>query len=138
MSIDDRLGFLLKHVHQRLIERAGPALAPYGIDGRELAVLIVLDGERPLSQQEAARELMIDRTTMVAMVDALEAKGLVVRRPDPADRRRNLVEFTDAGRGVLAAASAARDAADEEFLAPLGDEGARQFRAALRTLLRGE
>ena len=135
MSIDDRLGFLLKHVHQRLIETAGPALLPYGIDGRELAVLTVLGGEVPLSQQEAARELMIDRTTMVAMVDALEAKGLVLRRPDPADRRRNLVQPTDTGREVLSGATAARDAAEREFLAPLGPDGSREFRAALRALL---
>jgi DNA-binding MarR family transcriptional regulator len=136
VSIDDRLGFLLKHVHQRLIDMAGPALLPYGIDGRELAVLTVLGGERPLSQQEAARELMIDRTTMVAMVDALEAKGLVVRRPDPADRRRNLVEPTAKGREVFTEATAARDAAERDFLAPLGPDAAREFRAALRTLLR--
>jgi DNA-binding MarR family transcriptional regulator len=137
VSIDDRLGFLFKHVHQRLLESAGPALQPYGIDGRELAVLTVLGGEAALSQQEAARELMIDRTTMVAMIDALEDKGLVVRRPDPADRRKNLVQPTDKGREILKAATAARDAADDEFLAPLGPDGARDFKAALRTLLYG-
>lgn len=137
MSIDDRLGFLLKHVHQRLLETGGPALAPYGIDGRELAVLTVLGGDTALSQQEAARELMIDRTTMVAMVDALEGKGLVVRRPDPADRRKNLVQPTGKGREVLAAATAARNAADDEFLAPLGPDGAQAFKSALRTLLYG-
>jgi DNA-binding MarR family transcriptional regulator len=136
MSIDNRLGFLLKHVHQQLLEIAGPALAPHGINGRELAVLTVLGGETPVSQQEAARELMIDRTTMVALVDALESKGLVVRQPDPADRRRNLVQPTSAGQEVFAAATAARDNAEREFLAPLGPDGAREFMAALRTLLR--
>lgn len=137
MSIENRLGFLLKHVHQRLLQTAGPALEPYGIDGRELAVLTVLGEGSPLSQQEAARQLMIDRTTMVAMVDALEAKGLVVRRPDQADRRRNLLEPTGPGREVLATATAARDAAEREFLKPLGPEGSRRFTEALRVLLYG-
>jgi DNA-binding MarR family transcriptional regulator len=42
-----------------------------------LAVLTVLAAGRPLSQLEAARRLGVDRTTMIARVDALEAKGLV-------------------------------------------------------------
>lgn len=137
MSIENRLGFLLKHAHQRLLQTAGPALEPYGIDGRELAVLTVLGEGEPLSQREAARQLMIDRTTMVAMVDALETKGLVVRSPDPADRRRNLVEPTGRGREVLATGTAARDAAEREFLEPLGPEGSRRFTEALRVLLYG-
>ena len=65
--------------------------------GRELAVLTVLAGDEPASQQQAAQRLGVDRTTMVALVDALEGKGLVQRHADAADRRRNVVELTAAG-----------------------------------------
>ena len=85
------LGYLLKHAHQRLLLTAGPAMAPFGINGRELTVLTVLGADLPLSQQDAAAQLGIDRTTMVAMVDALEGKGLVERHRSPADRRKNVV-----------------------------------------------
>src|SRR5690349_8578256 len=82
-----RLGYLLKHTQLRLAEHAGPALAPFGLDARELAVLAVLAAGRPLSQLEAARRLGVDRTTMVALVDTLEGKGLVERRRSEEDRR---------------------------------------------------
>src|SRR5271169_1006082 len=87
-----RLGYLLKRAQQRLVQASAPALAPYGVDGRELAVLAVLAAETPLSQQEAAGQLGVDRTTMVALVDALEGKGLVVRHRSLQDRRRNIVQ----------------------------------------------
>ncbi|MGW4793883.1 MarR family winged helix-turn-helix transcriptional regulator [Nonomuraea sp. NPDC004297] len=129
------LVYLFKHAGLRLGELIGPALEPYGIDGREFGVLSVLAGPEPLSQLEAAQRLGIDRTTMVAMVDTLERKRLVARRPDPADRRRNMVELTRHGREVLAGAGRAVDAAEEEFLGPLPGGDARALRAALDRLI---
>lgn len=131
-----RLGYLLKHTQLRLAEHAGPALAPFGLDARELAVLSVLAAGRALSQLEAARRLSVDRTTMVALVDALESKGLVERRRSEEDRRRNVVELTERGRRVRADAEDAREAAEREFLAPLGEKDAVRLVKALRTLIR--
>jgi DNA-binding MarR family transcriptional regulator len=133
-----RLGYLLKHAQQRLVQAAAPAMAPFGIDGRELAVLTVLAAGVPLSQQEAARQLRIDRTTMVSLVDALEAKGLVERRRSAHDRRKNIVDLTETGRRCLRGAAAARDEADREFLAPLGEALAGEFIRALQILARGD
>ncbi|MGN9844703.1 MarR family winged helix-turn-helix transcriptional regulator [Nonomuraea sp. H19] len=130
-----RLGYLLKHASLRLAQLTGPALEPYGIDGRELAVLTTLDGAEPLSQQEAAQRLGIDRTTMVAMIDALEAKKLVARRPHPGDRRKNAVELTERGRDTLSAAVPAVEGAEERFLASLSGDEARVLRDVLSRLV---
>jgi DNA-binding MarR family transcriptional regulator len=132
-----RLGYLLKHVQQRLVRAAAPAMAPFGIDGRELAVLTVLAAGAPLSQQEAADRLGIDRTTMVAHVDGLEAKGMVGRHRSAEDRRRNIVQLTAAGRDCLRGATQARDEVEREFLAPLGEQRASEFVRALQILLAG-
>lgn len=129
-----RLGYLLKHAQLSYFEHSAAALSRFGVDGRELAVLDRLAGQQPLSQQEVAGRLGVDRTTMVALVDVLEGKGLVARRPHPTDRRKNVVELTGAGRRTVVDAGAAADAAQAEFLAPLGP-AAEQFVAALRTLL---
>jgi DNA-binding MarR family transcriptional regulator len=134
-SPPSRLGYLLKHAQQRLTELTGPALAPYGISGRELAVLLTLAGCEPASQQQAAQRLGVDRTTMVGLVDALEAKGLVARRPQESDRRRNVVELTEAGRETVRRAGQAAAQAEREFLAPLTPDAAAQFVEALRTLV---
>jgi DNA-binding MarR family transcriptional regulator len=130
-----RLGYLLKHANLRFADLSSAALAPYGIDGRELAVLVSLDEQDPLSQREAARRLGIDRTTMVALVDKLEGKGLAERRRHADDRRRNLVALTAAGRETLRLASVAAEDAERRFLEPLSEAEARRFRNALRRLV---
>lgn len=130
-----RLGYLLKHAQLRLARHAGPALAVFGLEARELAVLTVLAAGRPLSQLEASRRLGVDRTTMVALVDTLERKGLVERRRSEADRRRNVVELTERGRQTQAGAEDARKAAEREFLAPLGEKDAARLVKALRVLI---
>ena len=131
-----RLGYLLKHAQQRLVQAAMPAMAPFGIDGRELAVLTVLSAGVPVSQQEAADQLRVDRTTMVSLIDALEAKRLVERRRSADDRRKNIVQLTETGMDCLRGAARARDEADREFLAPLGDALAHDFIRALQILVR--
>lgn len=129
-----RLGYLLKHAQQRLVQAAGPAMAPFGIDGRELAVLTVLAADVPLSQQEAAERLSVDRTTMVALTDALEAKGLVERQRNAEDRRKNIVRLTPAGEDSLQRAGKARDELERAFLAPLGERLSTEFIRALQIL----
>jgi DNA-binding MarR family transcriptional regulator len=134
-ELSRRLGYLLKHAQLRLTELTTKALTPYGIDGRELAVLLTLADGQPTSQQQAAQRLGIDRTTMVAMLDTLEGKGLVSRHPDVDDRRRNVVELTDTGRDTLERATEASDDAEREFLAQLSPQAARQLRDSLQTIV---
>ena len=133
-ELTGRLGYLLKHAQLRLTELTSAALEPYGINGRQLAVLLVLAGHEPGSQQQAAQRLGIDRTTMVALLDALEDKGLVARHPHADDRRRNVVELTEAGRDTLSRATGASDDAEHRFLAALTPSAAEQLRETLRTL----
>jgi DNA-binding MarR family transcriptional regulator len=133
--VTTRLGYLLKHAQLRMNELSTRALEPYGVNGRELAVLVMLAGREPQSQQQAAQRLGVDRTTMVALLDTLEEKGLVSRHPHAEDRRRNVVDLTEAGQDVLEKGVRASDEAEREFLAPLDPQTARQLRAALRTLV---
>jgi len=133
-ALAGRLGYLMKHAHQRLTDLTGSALAPFGISGRELAVLTAIDDRAPLSQQEVARRLGVDRTTMVALIDDLENKNLVQRRQDPGDRRRNVVILTDAGHVTLRRARAAAEEAERRFLAPLSGAEDSAFTEALRAV----
>jgi DNA-binding MarR family transcriptional regulator len=130
-----RLGYLLKHAQRRLAEQSAVALAPFGIDGHELAVLVVLAAGEPLSQADAAGRLGVDRTTMVALIDTLEDRGLVERRRSREDRRKNIVELTAAGHDCLDRAERARLETERRFLAPLGATEADRLMRALRTLL---
>jgi len=129
------LYYLLKHAQMRLADLTGPALAPFGINGRQCAVLIAIDEQAPSSQHDIAQRMGVDRTTMVTLVDELEGKGLVQRRPDPDDRRKNVVALTDAGRTTLEGATRAVDEAERRFLGPLSEEAAATFRESLRLIV---
>lgn len=135
--VTTRLGYLFKHARERLTALTSAALEPFGIDGRQLAVLLVLADGEPASQQAAAGRLGIDRTTMVGLLDVLEDKGLVARRPDASDRRRNVVELTTSGQQTLATAVDACEAAEQEFLRPLTPAVAAHLTEALRTIVGG-
>lgn len=126
-----RLIYQLKHALLALEELHEERLAPLGLNSRELGVLLFLVDREPESQQQAAQRLGVDRTTMVGLLDGLEARGLVARRPDPADRRRNVVEVTDLGRSTLEGATRASDEAEAELLAGLGKADAARLRELL-------
>ena len=133
---DDVLGYLLKHAHLALEQRAQAALADLGVTVRDLGVLRVIASGEAKSQQEAAAVLGVDRTSMVALLDALERQGIIARRPSEQDRRRNIVALTDHGRERFRQAESLYSETEREFTAALGDAGAAGLRQALRTVLR--
>jgi DNA-binding MarR family transcriptional regulator len=130
-----RLAYLFKHAERLMSELHVEALAPFDIHARDLGVLLAIDSNEPASQQQIAQRMGVDRTTMVAIIDALEAKGLIARRPDTEDRRRNVVELTPAGQDMLREGIAASDAAEAELLASLSPEENLQLRNLLARVL---
>jgi DNA-binding MarR family transcriptional regulator len=132
-----RLGYLLKRVQLRYFELGAAALEPLGVTGRETAVLTAIAERSPVSQAEIAAAMNVDRTTMVALIDDLEGKGLVERRQDPDDRRKNAVGLTGAGRDTVRQAAAAVERTDDAFLGPLSAAEAAQFKRMLHALLSG-
>lgn len=137
-SATGALGYLLKHAHLQLEVATTEALQPFRIDPRALGVLRVLASREPTSQQEVARLLSVDRTTMVALLDGLEGQGVVSRRPHPTDRRRNVVEMTEPGLQLFGRAQDAAQEAEMLFLAPLEPAVAQQLRDALHLIVAGE
>jgi DNA-binding MarR family transcriptional regulator len=134
--LSGRLTYLLKRALVDLEDLHAEHLAPVGVSGRELAVLLLLDSRDPESQQQAARRLGVDRTTMVGLLDGLEAKGLVARHADAGDRRRNVLELTGDGQTALIRAVRASDEAEQQLLAELDNAESAQLRALLTRLAR--
>lgn len=133
MSLD-RIGYLLKHAYLAYESLAILKYEALGATARECGVLVQIRALEGASQLELAAELGIDRTTMAQLLDTLERRGLISRTPLPADRRRNAVAITPAGRDLLDREEAVRAGVENEFLAPI-DAGEREaFRAALHAL----
>jgi len=135
VAIEPRLGYLLKHVQLQYNALVSAALAPLGVEVREWAALLCLDDDQSLSQAEVAHLLGIDRTTMVALVDELQAKGYVRRRPHDDDRRKNVVELTPAGRRIKQRAARLVDDTERRYLAVLSRADREQLKHSLETLI---
>lgn len=81
---------------RRMNEAAGAA----GLSPGSAWALVQLDPEHPISQKELAARLHCNPSTVVDPTDRLEERGFVVRRPNPADRRVNVLVVTPAGARV--------------------------------------
>jgi MarR family transcriptional regulator, lower aerobic nicotinate degradation pathway regulator len=113
---------------QRLVDEA---LAHEGARRQHFVVLTSLAEQGSASQAALGRRLWIDRSDLHAILNELEADGLVVRVRDEADRRRNVVALTRAGRSVLARLDKRVNAAQETLLAPLSARDQRELRRLL-------
>jgi DNA-binding MarR family transcriptional regulator len=109
--------------------------AEEGVRKPHFTVLVALTELGPASQAELGRRLWIDRKNMVAVIDDLEAAGLVERTPDEQDRRRNAVRLTAAGTSALERLNARADAAQDALLAALTEGERRELQRLLAKLL---
>jgi DNA-binding MarR family transcriptional regulator len=102
-----------------------------GVKLRQLMLLSYLSSSAPAPQQQLCESLWLDANNCVLLLNELEDLGYVQRRRDPADRRRHMVELTEAGRAALERAEQAQESLGDDLFAALSDEE----RATLRSLL---
>jgi DNA-binding MarR family transcriptional regulator len=123
--------FLLKRLGMTAKERSFAAYNEAGLHPYHHAILAVLDEGSVATQGAIADSLGFDKGQLVGLLDELEDAGLVERRRDPDDRRRQLVRMTARGRKTLERLRRLSNQLEDEFLASLSDEE----RAQLHTLL---
>ncbi|TDC41848.1 MarR family transcriptional regulator [Micromonospora sp. KC213] len=104
-------------VHVRRL--IGDEFAAAGSRGYHYRVLAALQEFGPASQAELGRRCRMDRSDVVQAVTELERQSFVERSADPADRRRNIVTITGAGRQQLRRLDRTLDTVQDELLAPL-------------------
>ena len=73
----------------------------HGMTRAQWAILIRLDEQPGLLQKELAEILEVEPITVARLIDRLEQRGMVERRPDPTDRRCWRLHLTDAARPLL-------------------------------------
>jgi len=123
--------FLLKRLGFAAKERSLAAYEELGLHPYHHAVLLVLDEGSRETQGAIADALGYDRGQLVGLLDELEEQGLVERRRDPNDRRRQSVSLTANGKKTLGRLRGIAGRIEDDFLAPLDDKE----RAALHALL---
>lgn len=119
------ISFLLARANALSVAAGNAALAPFGLKVRSFSVLALSAGEVRPTQRDLSEFLRLDPSQVVALIDELEKRGLVERRPDPADRRANVVNATDEGRALHDRAAAATKAAERSLHGELGEADRR-------------
>jgi DNA-binding MarR family transcriptional regulator len=130
----------VSRLSRELEERLEPVYEAHGLDGGLFDLLATLRRQGPpfrLCPRDLADAVMLSSSGTTKRLDRLEDAGLIVRKPDPADRRSVLVELTPAGRRLIDAAYPEHMANEDELLSPLTKAERRQLAALLRKLTLG-
>lgn len=125
LEVVDLIGTVVARYH----EEYDDAAAEHALTGAQARLLSLLSLE-PLPMRRLAQKLKCEPSNVTGIVDRLESRGLVERRPDPGDRRVKLAAVTDEGRRVARGLRESLHFARE----PLA-ELSRDERLALRDLL---
>ncbi len=139
MSLDrDRSAGYLVNWAARLFARAiDRRLKPLGVSSGQLPVFFALSGGRALTQRALVDFAAIEQPTMAATLTRMERDGLIVRRPNPDDRRGVLISLTPEAEVRAAEVRTATDAVNAAALAGLGPEEQVQVRALLARMISG-
>jgi DNA-binding MarR family transcriptional regulator len=126
--------FLFKRLGASAKERSFKAYEELELHPYHHAILAVLDEGSRETQGAIADALGYDKGQLVGLLDELEDRGLIERQRDPADRRRQLVRMTPAGRRALERVRRLAQRLEDEFLAPLDEKERRQLHTLLLRL----
>jgi DNA-binding MarR family transcriptional regulator len=133
-AADETLSEAFWSVARQLRETSQETLAPWDITPSHLRALRVLRRHGPMRLSALSDHLHIAARSATEVVDGLEARGQVERRPDPGDRRATLVEVTEHGASVLDAIRAARGTEAERAFSRLSPADRDDLARILRKL----
>ncbi len=124
----------LRQAARRISQFYDSYLAPLGLKTSQYSILAKLNRLGPLSINEIADSMVMDRTTTGRAIRPLERDGLI-RIGAAEDGRKRVVSLTAAGRRRAVEALAAWRQAQEQFESSFGPEPARKLRAAMKQVV---
>jgi DNA-binding MarR family transcriptional regulator len=125
------LAQLTKVVHRKTTEEL------LGMRWRHFMALSLLYDQPSLAQQSLCEALVTDPNNCVLLLNEMESLGYIERKRDQADRRRHIVEMTDAGREVFLRAILAREQVEDDVLKALDADERGTLRVLLAKALAG-
>lgn len=133
--LEDHLGYWLRRVSHRVSDAFARALAAHDVSVAEWVVLrLVYGAPEGIPAVRLAERMGMTRGALSKVVAKLEAKGWMIRSPDPADSRAALLALTQKGRRLLPHLAALADQNDAHFFGCLSPEEQRRLLALLRKI----
>ena len=99
--LDEILGLRIRLAHGAVQRHFAEHFAHLGLTQKQVSVLWLTQDAPGLAQADLARRLQMDRATTMAIVHALEKRGLVARARVSGDARRIGLRLTDSGSAML-------------------------------------
>jgi DNA-binding MarR family transcriptional regulator len=124
--------FLLAQVGAHAASKFAERLAELKLVPAHAGILRILGATPAITQQALATELGTLPSRLVALMDELESKGLLERRPHESDRRSYALHLTDAGQSTLQAIGRIAREHQQTLLADLSEEEQQQLAALLQ------
>jgi DNA-binding MarR family transcriptional regulator len=125
------IGYNIRRAQVAVFADFADSLTEVDITPGQFGVLVLISENGGLNQTRLGNGLGVDRSTVVAVIDRLQARGLVARTPAPGDRRSYALQLSPAGQDLLARAK--RLVAAHE--ARIGEPLSAKERQTLKTLL---
>jgi len=109
-------------------------LVPLDLKANHVQALVFLRAHPNARQRDLVEALHVTPSTVVELIDELEARGLARRGRNPHNRRVSVVALTDNGGSMLDQALALSKAVEEQLLAPLDGRDRQRFLRYLRMI----
>lgn len=135
LGLNDIVGYNLRRAHGVQRQRFAHVFGPLGIRPVLLSILGLIYQQTPVLQSELGRQLAIKRANIVPLLDELEERGLLKRRPADTDRRAYLLELTPAGRKLTVKLVELHAALERDMLEHMGVRERDQLLQLLKKFL---
>lgn len=106
-EIGDILGFHIRLAHGAVYRHFTESFTDLGLTQKQVSALWLVDDHPGIAQTDLARRLRMDRATTMAIVNRLEARDYLARRPAPDDGRKQALFISATGTAVLTQAKSA-------------------------------
>ena len=124
----------LNRIMHTVGRRLSGHLQDYDLTLAQFGVLAQLQAVPDISQQMLADWLFVSKGNMVGLLNRLEDRGLVERRPDPEDGRTHVVSLTKQGAALAARVVPEHEKLVAECMGVIAPEDQRTLHQLLRTL----
>ena len=132
--LERQAGHLLRRAHQRHSAIFQEDIGDDQLTPLQFAALVKLRDVGEVSQNLLGRLTAMDAATMQGVIKRLASRNLILRRPDPDDRRRLILSLSDEGRGLIDSLMSNGGKITERTLAPLDHDEQKVFLALLTKL----
>jgi len=130
-GLSEMFGFHLRMAYVAISRHFASAMAPLDLTQKQLGVLWLIGANGGVSQVALASALSMDRASMMAIVDRLEGRGLLVRERSKQDGRRQELYLTPKGRKLHAQSKAVIEEHERWIVQRFSDSEASALRDAL-------